>query len=877
MYLLNWPAAHLQGPESAGGKGWNLGRLNRYGLAVPDGGVVSAEAYRLFIDHPDLREQVADLVGVKAADAALPEVAEKLAHLRERILTTALPAAVAGELHGFLAEAGLLGRPVAVRSSATAEDSAVASFAGIHHSFLNVYGPGDITAAVKGCYASLWTPQAVAYRRKMGLPDQQVAAAVVILAMVPAKAAGVAFSCDPRTGRLDRFTISASVGLGESVVSGTVEPDEYEVDITQYPPAVVRRRIGTKAQATVARTGGGTELVATAAAEAGRPALTDGQIAELAYLVGRIQDALGHMTEPQDVEWAHDGERFWVVQARPVTNLPPATFAAVAGEQQVWSNANLKDVMPGVQSTMGWSFLRSGIDTLLSAPLRAAGYGYPGGIGWVRLFEGRAYFNLTAMQWAFYDALGIKPHEFNRQIGGHQPEIRVAPPTLPDRLRRGSALARMLRHTFRIQREAPAEFQRLWDWADSAEQQERTGWEKARLVQESLQVKAIMDQFLPKFQLINGAAGGTHQELIRALEASFGERASALANAMLAGASMATSAQQGERLVALGNLALSEPRAKAYFAAKDWAPGAWAERLEGTRFKSEFETYLRDYGHRGVYELEIMNPRWREEPAYLLETVRGQVLSGKEIRLENQEAKRETAKRAVFGKLGWGPAGLRARYFLKQAARSAALREMAKSMVVKVAGVSRLTALEVGRRLVAEGHLDSIADVFHLSWLDMEAYLTGRGGQHGFRALAHDRKLQRETFADREPPDVIMGETPVKKAALPAATGDVLTGLGVATGRATGACRVILHPHEGIRLQPGDVLVAPSTDPAWTPLFLRAAAVVTEVGGYLSHGAIVAREYGLPAVVNIPGLLQSVKDGETLTVDGDEGKVYRTR
>lgn len=875
MYILDWNKASADGPQEAGGKGWNLGRLHRYHFAVPAGGVVSARAYQLFLRDPAIHEQIAFLSRVQAAEVSEERISSLLERLRATMVALPLPAAIAGELHGFLSEQALLDRPVAVRSSATAEDSATASFAGMHQSFLHVTGLPAVVDALKKCYASLWTPQAVAYRRKLGLADDAVAAAVVVMAMVDAKTAGVGFTCDPKTGRRDRFAISASLGLGEAVVSGAVEPDEYLVDVLQYPPPVVQRRTGKKAQITIPLEGGGTALAPAERAAAGRPALLDPQIAELALLMGRVRDALGGLEQPQDIEWAHDGQQFWLVQARPVTHLPPPAFPATAGQPVFWSNANLRDVMPGVQSALGWSFLHSGIDILLTAPLAAAGWPHGHGMTWARLFQGRAYFNLSAMQWAFYDSLGMAPGEFNQVLGGHQPEIELPAPGLADKVRRGVAKLRTVLKTQRIMKEAPADFARLWAWSEAAEAAGYGGWSKQQILQQMLAIKEQMEGFLPRFNLINGAAGALHQELIKLLAPQFGHRATRLVNALLTGVKGITSAEQGERLIQLANEALEEGPVRAWFESPDWRPEDRAERVAGTRFQAGFQAYLKEYGHRGVYELELMNPRWREEPRYLLEVVRSQVLSGRALHPSDRSEARRAAEREVFSRLALRPKRLQVRYFVSQAALASAQREMAKSVVVKVAGIARYAALETGWRMVQEGYLAAANDVFHLSWVDVESYLNGRPGCDGFRALVADRKAQRERDLQQEPPDVIIGETPVKKAPPPAAAGKVLTGMGVATGRAAGVARVIRHPDEGSRLRPGEILVAPSTDPAWTPLFLRAAGVVVEIGGYLSHGSIVAREYGLPAVVNIPGLLAAVRDGETLTVDGDEGKVYR--
>ena len=204
------------------------------------------------------------------------------------------------------------------------------------------------------------------------------------------------------------------------------------------------------------------------------------------------------------------------------------------------------------------------------------------------------------------------------------------------------------------------------------------------------------------------------------------------------------------------------------------------------------------------------------------------------------------------------------------------MREMAKYIYLKPFEPTRLIFQEIGRRLVEREILNEQADVYHCAMTELGSLLSGYWDGTGLKVLVEERKHLREELSELDPPDVIIDEVPQTRSISAQATGQVLTGLGVAAGRATGKGRLIHHPHENIRLQAGDVLVAPSTDPGWTPLFLRAKAVVMEVGGYLSHGAIVAREYGIPAVVNVPGVMKTLKDGEQVTVDGDEGKVYRT-
>lgn len=355
--VLGWGAAAAAGAAKVGGKGWNLGRLCQFGFPVPRGGVITAEVYRRFMAQPALAALWRPLSTVTALDAAAPEVAERLAQIRTVICATELPPDITAALTAFLAVEGLTDTAVAVRSSATTEDSATASFAGIHQSFLGVRGAEAVRLALRQCYASLWTPQALAYRRPLGFVDEAVACAMVICAMVtgleggPPRAAGVAFSCDPRTGRRDLVTISAAPGLGEAVVSGSTNPEEIAVQ-WETTPALV-----------------------TARTERTEPVLTDAEATALARLTMRVHWALGDGQDPQDIEWAHDGQRFWLLQARPVTRLPLRTFPELAHLPTIWSNANLKDVFPGVQRLLGWSIMQADMWNVLRARIRHPGGG----------------------------------------------------------------------------------------------------------------------------------------------------------------------------------------------------------------------------------------------------------------------------------------------------------------------------------------------------------------------------------------------------------------------------------------------------------------------------------------------------------------------
>jgi pyruvate,water dikinase len=858
--LLDWLQAAIAGPSICGGKGWTLGRLHRYGFRVPAGGVLAAEVYRQFMATPALQSWQAELADISAEEVVEPTVDQALTAMRAAIVGVALPADVATEVSSFLTTANLDGVPIAVRSSATAEDGATASFAGIHSSVLNVRGTDAVLHAIKECYASLWTPQALAYRRRLDLTDEQVACAVVLCAMVPAVAAGVAFSCDPRTGRRDLVTINAVHGLGDALVSGRVNPEEISVSLAEGLLTVAERR--------------------------GPAVLTDAQVLEMSRLVLRAHWAFGEGQDPQDVEWAYDGKRFWLLQVRPVTRLPHWTFPGVADQPVMWSNANVKDVIPGIPSMLGWNIVLVAIPMLLFGLVEVTGYPPPPGLEIVRRFSGRAYFDLTAIQWLYYDGFGVLPAETNRLLGGRQPEITV--PTVHARLgwaglRRGLRCLRLLRALLPIPRQMPREMARYFAVARGLKAIDRSRLSNVELADLLQRVSRESAPFAPRFCLASAAAGVWAAVLQSLLERLFPGRGMAVLNALSAGCGGVTSAEHGYRLEELAAAARDDADARAYLADANADPHGWRRLPAGSLFRSALERFLADFGHRALYEAEIANPRWNDDPSFLLDEVRRR-LEGDPLpdRRAAARATREAAE-AELRRRTWL---LRPLLFalLKRHRQGGALREAAKSTIVALFEPVRLVGLEIGRRLVAAGRLDRPEQIFDLSYPDLEAYLLGEWDGHGARERSDDVRARTAAWMKETPPEVIIvgaqgtgnreqGTGVRGQESGTERDGRELRGVGVAAGCAAGVARIIHHPREARRFQNGEVLVAPSTDPGWTPLFLRAAAVVMETGGYLSHGAIVAREYGIPAVVNVPGLLDRVRDGQRLTVDGDAGRI----
>ena len=881
-YFLNWDEAFNSTAAQVGGKGYNLARLHRYGFQVSIGGVLTSRVYRDFLEFNGLSDSINVFASIKAESVLDPSLEKTLTEIREKISNGQLPEICVQELSKELTSLKLVDKPVAVRSSATAEDSAKASFAGVHESFLNIRGLANIIKAIKDCYASLWTPRAVAYRRKMGFLDDKVAAAVVIMELIPAAASGVSFSCDPHSGRSDLMTMNANFGLGESVVSGIIEPDEYVLHSISTIPEIIYRKIGSKKQYTRLKPESGTEFVSTGEETKNRQVLEEGRIIELGLLTLRVYESLGEGTINQDIEWVFDGKQFFIVQARPVTNLPEPTFPELVGQPVIWSNANIKDAAPFVMTTISWNAGRNNLNLMLTSNLLAAGYLPTPGINWVRLHKGRGYFNLSALQWSLYDAIGALPEETNNLLGGHQPEIKV-PAGNPfsgwNGIKRALRKLNLVFNILKTQYFAKEIFKDVWKISESWNQlnfQDMTESELISLIEE---IGKKYRDFAPTYMILASSASLPLDILTKTLEKDFPGRGYSLTNNLLAGSAEITSAQQGYRLIELANAALKDEAACKYFKSEHFDPAAFQDEIPvNSEFMKEFEEFLKDFGHRGVYEGELANPRWREDPAYLLENIRAAVLfPGSTDYSKVQAKKRKAAEEEIARKLKWSLQRKKINMWVKQARKGSQMREMAKYIWLKPFEPTRLLFKEIGRRLVDRGILNEQADVYHCAVPELVSILSGYWGGKGLKVLVEERKQLNEELSELDPPDVIIDEVPQPKTTAPEIQGHVLTGLGVAAGRAAGKARLIRHPSENTRLQAGDVLVAPSTDPGWTPLFLRAKAVVMEVGGYLSHGAIVAREYGIPAVVNVPGVMRNLKDGEPLTVDGDEGKVYRTK
>jgi pyruvate,water dikinase len=845
-----------------GGKGANLGELLHEGFPVPDGFCVTTRAYERFLAGvPDLDGLFESVRGLDVEDVvAVRDVGTRI---RAALSRAELPAGVAHDVRAAWARAGTA-TAFAVRSSATAEDLPDASFAGQQDTILDVRGEEDLLRAIQACWVSLFTDRAIVYRARNGFDPQAVLLAVVVQRMVPADVSGVLFTVDPVTQHRHTLVIDAAEGLGEALVAGRVVPDAYRVD--RRGMRLLERRLGDR------------EGAATSG-----PVLDDARILELARL-GR--DVEAHFGRPQDLEWAFAGGHLQLLQARPITSLYPVDALRSpdgalhvhfsVGHQQSMTRAmptlslsSLVALLPGGRGPLGLS----------SSYLHAAG--------------GRLYADLTpALRHpiARRGVLGMLS-----QLDALAPEAVRAAMRRPDftvRPRTSLAFGR-IRFLLGIARRVAA----AAIWRDLTGFRERTearmdafeaeargrmraakpGRERGEVVLE--EVRSIFPYLLTFVPVVAAGVASTRilTRLARPwLEAdqvealTLGIPGNAVNEMNLAIDDLAEIARRSpdvaERLGALGG------DAHAWLAAT-------AEVSGGDGFLAAFRAFLARYGARGAAEIDLSMPRWREDPLPVLRVVAAALRrdgpSYRE-RVVGYEAGRVVAFERLVAAAGGGPLGplrVRAmRRLYRTMLEVGGMREHHKFLAIRVLAAAKEVVTEMAERLVERGALEHRDDVWFLTW--PELLDAGEGGGGDLRPAVTRRRAVHARHARLAPPLIVTsdGEVPAVAYRDDGAPDGALLGDPVSSGVAEGTARVVRDPLRD-ELAPGEILVAEFTDPGWTPLFINAAGLVLEVGGALTHGAVVAREYGIPAVVGVRGATDAIRSGQRVRVDGGRGVV----
>ena len=845
--------------EVVGGKGASLSRLARAGFRVPPGFHVTTGAYLDFLDGGGLRDRVlAALSLADVSDAGTFEAAA--ARISELFAGQPVPASTAAAVAGAYASLGGDDVPVAVRSSATVEDLSGMSAAGQHDTYLNVRGEAAVVDAVRRCWASLWSARAIGYRARRGISPVDVSIAVVVQRLVPAEAAGVMFTIDPVSGAPDQVVVSANWGLGESVVSGDVTPDVAVVD--RATETLVSYQPGGKEVMTVAD-GAGTMETETPGLRS-TPVLSPAQAAELARVGLAIEKLYG---EPVDVEWARADSGLWVVQARPITTLPnrPAASAVPdSGEQwndslagdYLWTNGNLGEALPDVMTPATWSFIEL-LMRWMTFPPSVPGYRGYGRIG------GRFYANVS-MSMALEALIGISRRRFVALFGpvlGQLPPLGEIPRA---RLPRWKASRLMLPATFALLRRVNANAKRMPQFLADAPGRcdrlraeiEQTGDAAALAGLWPAKVRPLLVEAADML----AAASGDGTTLVSApgkLAALVGE----------ADAALLLSGQPSDEGVSLASL----------------GPVVGLARL--ARGEIDRDAFVRQYGHRGAHEVELSIPRPAEDPGWVDDQLAA--LGGADHDAARDAdallATQQAARTAVWERLSRSDPrkATAARKLITRWAPAARGREAARSELVRSVWVARTWVLRAGE---LTGHGD---DLFFLELPEVFGLLRGeravldqvpgrRAVYEAYRALPSYPALIRGRFDPaRWAADPHRRVDYYNERAAQTTTGldDAITGFPGAAGVVEGTARVLCTPEDGAQLGDGEILVTTVTNIGWTPIFPRAAAVVTDVGAPLSHAAIVARELGIPAVVGCGNATTLLHSGDRIRVDGGAGTV----
>ena len=817
----------------AGGKGANLGELIRAGFPVPDGFVITTDAYAT----------AASAAGVDPKDAT---------DARARLTETVMPADIATAVSDAYRA---LGGRVAVRSSATAEDLPEASFAGQQDTILDVAGEDALLDAVRRCWASLWNERAVSYRATHAVDERALRLAVVVQRMVPATIAGVLFTADPITGRRRRAAIDAVRGLGEQLVSGAVNPDHYLVETATG--AVLERRGNI---------------------------LDDVRLREVAAIGSRIE---AHYGKPQDIEWAIDDQKLWIVQSRDITTLYPipATAPDPECDLRVYLSANVAQGVLQPFTPMGiQTFRRLGaaVASAIGKPLAdpAAGASVIADAG-LRLW---------------IDLTGVVRSSAAREIPVRALSIMEA--------RSSGIFARLLEDP-RLAPRRGSRFRTVLSILRAVEHAGIPPW----VLRALLRPEATRDRILRDVDGIVGGDPGplttpterldAFQRLLTTTPPRMFPRLVAVAAAGLVSYNLASrllrrvasddelrtllrglpfnpTTEMDLELWAIARSVRDDPPSQAALA--DRAPAelsaAFGRGALPQVLQRELETFLVRYGHRAIAEIDLGLPRWSEDPAHLLGAIANyQRLDTAALAPDAQFARGAREADATIASLlsrVHGPRRFLVRRFLRRVRALAGLREAPKFHVVRIFALGREILAPVGAALAANGRIEAADDIWFLTLPDARSAVAGED----MRARVAERRAEyRREQRRRHIPRVLLSDGTDAEAAFASAAADgAIRGTPASPGTARGVAHVMLSP-AGARLEPGEVLVAPATDPGWTPLFLTASALVMEMGGMMSHGAVVAREYGIPAVVGVPEATTRIATGDHIVVDGSSGTV----
>lgn len=861
-YILDFQEIDKTKLAMVGGKGANLGELSRIeGVQVPEGFCVTTEVYKEIIENSEAFNSLLDQLAILKADVR-KGISETSAKIRAVIEGTAIPEGIDDEITRHLEQLGER-NAYAVRSSATAEDLPTASFAGQQDTYLNITGKKAILKCISRCWASLYTDRAVIYRLQNGFDHRRVYLSVVIQKMIFPDVAGIMFTADPVTSNRKVLSIDASFGLGEALVSGLVNADNYKV----CEERIIDKKISVKKLAVLASEEGGTKKQEIRLDQQNAQSLTDKEVIELERLGRKIEAYFG---KPQDIEWCLLNNTFYIVQSRPITTLYPIPEANDQ-ENHVYVSVGHQQMMTDPMKPLGLSFFL----LTTSAPMRKAG--------------GRLFVDVTHMlaspvsRKAIMDTLGqsdplikdalmtiIERGDFigslpddkkeesdkSMSFAGSQAPIESDPAIVADLIKNCQASIEELKQN--IQSKSGSD---LFDF----------------ILEDIPQLKKIL--FSPQSLGVIMAAVNASSWINEKINKWLGEKN--VADTLSQSAPNNVTSEMGLDLLDVADVIRPYPEVIDYLQhVKD---DNFLDELGkfdgGQEARDAIFAYLNKYGMRCSGEIDITKTRWSERPIILVPMILSNIKNfepdasnrkfeqGLQEALQKEQALLDRLKQLPDGEQNAGET----KRMIDLIRNFIGYREYPKYGLVNRYFVYKQALLKEAGQLVEASIIHAKEDIYYLTFEELREVVRTKELDY---QIINKRKDEYKSYEKLTPPRVITSDGEIiagkyKREDLPAGA---TVGLAVSSGVIEGRARVILNM-EDADLEDGDILVTSFTDPSWTPLFVSIKGLVTEVGGLMTHGAVIAREYGLPAVVGVEHATRLIKDGQRIRVNGTDGYV----
>ncbi len=857
-YVLSFQEINQSQVAAVGGKGAHLGELSRIeGIRVPAGFCVTTDAFRrVMADASSIADRL-DRLSRRSPDdrEAIRTLSAEVRRIVEAIVIPGdLAAAITRSVTRLGEQAGY-----AIRSSATAEDLPTASFAGQQDTYLNVVGPAAILEHVSRCWASLFTERAVTYRLRNGFDQRKVQMAVIVQQMVFPEAAGILFTADPVTSNRKVVSVEASFGLGEALISGRVNADVYRVREGE----IVTKAIATKRLAIQASPAGGTHELPIEPERQEQPALTDTQVVQLAQLGRRIE---GHFGVPQDIEWCLVDDSFHIVQSRPISTLFPIP-AAGDQENHVYVSVGHAQMMTDAMKPLGLSFWQ----LTTPRPMYVAG--------------GRLFVDVASDMASPASRAGLLA-----VFGKSDPLIGDALETILER----DDFIPIPRDESPGSNPGPGILAPIeTDPAIVTGLIERSEASIAELKSDirGKSGTALLDFILADIQELRRLLFDpqSHRVFMSAMEATWwlnehmearlGEKNAA--DTLTRSVPHNVTSEMGLALLGVADVIRPYPEVVAllqHVEDEDFLDEL-AKLTGGREARDAIRAYLDKYGMRCVGEIDITRPRWSERPATLVPLILGNIKNFEpgagERRFERGRREALEKEQELLARMRELPDGEdeadETKRMIDRVRTFIGYREYPKYGMVSRYFVYKQALLEEAGRLVETRVIREREDIFYLTFQELHDVVRTN---HADNQLIAQRKDTFKSFQVLTPPRVFTSDGEVVAGAYrrdDVPTG-ALVGLPVSAGKIEGRARVVLDLAEA-DLEPGDILVTTYTDPSWSPLFLAIAGLVTEVGGLMTHGAVIAREYGLPAVVGVEHATRLIHDRQRIRVDGTDGCV----